>query len=398
MTAVSAPRISSRLAGIKPSPTLALGARIQRLKAEGRDIIALNGGEPDFNTPEPIIEAAKLAMDAGLTKYTPTPGAPALRAAVAEKFRRENGLSPRPEETIITVGAKQAVQNALLALIEPGDEVLLLAPFWPTYADQVRMAGGIPAIVSTEMSEGFQPDLDRLKAACTPRTKAIIINSPCNPTGAVLERPALKEIASMALTRGLWVISDEIYERLVYDGFVPQSIAALGTEIAARTVTISGASKAFAMTGWRIGYACGPLEAIQAMNLIQDQQTSGAVTFAQEGARAALALPDEEVEAMRREYDARRELMGRRLLAISGVRLQMPKGAFYHFPDFSAFLGGRAQDDFALAELLLEAGVAAIPGSCFEGPGHLRLSYACSREAITLGLDRLEAALAGLRA
>ncbi len=398
MTAVPAPRLSCRLAEIKPSPTLALGARIQRLKAEGRDIIALNGGEPDFNTPAAIIEEAKRAMDAGLTKYTPTPGAPSLRAAAAEKFRRENGLNPRPEETIVTIGAKQAVQNALLALIEPGDEVLLLAPYWPTYADQIRMGGGVPVVVPTRMEDGFQPDLDRLRAACTARTKAVIINSPGNPTGSALERPALKEIAALALSRGLWVISDEIYEKLVYDGFQPQSIAALGSEIAAQTVTISGSSKAYAMTGWRIGYACAPLAVIQAMSLIQDQQTSGAVTFAQEGARAALALPDEEVEAMRSEFDARRQLMGSRLQAIPGVRLQMPKGAFYHFPDFSAFLGGDAPDDSALAERLLDAGVAAIPGSCFEGPGHLRLSYACSRESISAGLDRMEAALAGLRA
>ncbi len=375
-----------------------MGARIRQMKAEGHDIIALNGGEPDFNTPAAIIQRAKEALDQGLTKYSPTPGLPELREAVAAKFKRENGLSVTPGQTIVTNGAKQAVQNALLAILEPGDEVIVIAPYWPTYPDQIRMAGGVPVTVTARFEEGFRPRLDELRAACTPRTKAIIINSPCNPTGAALDREALKEIASVALSRGLWVISDEIYERLTY-GFSPTSIASLGSEIAAQTITISGCSKAYSMTGWRIGYACAPTEIISAMNLIQDQQTSGAVTFAQAAAVAALELPEAEVESMRAEFEARLDLMLGRLQAMPGVEVIRPQGAFYLFPRISSFLSDSLPDDTAFTEHLLDkAKVACIPGSCFAAPGHIRMSYACSREAISTGMDRLEAALRELGA
>ncbi|MCW5937797.1 MAG: pyridoxal phosphate-dependent aminotransferase [Fimbriimonadaceae bacterium] len=381
--------LASRTALLQASPTLAITARAKQMKAEGKDVISFAAGEPDFNTPEAVCTAAKEALDRGFTKYTASAGTPELREAVAAKFWRENGLRYDPRQVIVTCGAKQAVFNSLQVLVEPGDEVLLLAPYWMTYADQIRLAGGQPVVVPCDPANDYQPDFDRLKAAVTPRTKAVIVNSPSNPTGAGFDRGVVKELAALALRHDLWIISDEIYEHLVYD-FEPVSPASLGSEVYDRTVTISGCSKSYAMTGWRIGYLAAPLPVATAISALQDQVTSNPTSFAQCGALVALKLPDDTVQSMRAEFAARRELMLEGLASLSGVKTVPPKGAFYCFPDVSPYLGGRFADDAELAKHLLEeALVATIPGSVFEGPGHIRLSYAASREDISRGLERL---------
>lgn len=363
------------------------------MKAEGIDVISFAAGEPDFNTPEPICNAAIEAIRAGFTKYTPSAGINELRDAIVAKLDRENGVKVAREQVVVSCGAKHSVYNTMMTLLDPGDEVILIAPYWMTYADQIRLAGGTPVVVQTKAENDFAPDFDDLKAAVSSKTKAILINSPCNPTGAVLPRSTIKEIAALALRHGLWVIADEIYERLIY-GEEHQSIAALGSEIAERTITIGGCSKSYAMTGWRIGFAAAPAPIAKAMSNFQDQVTSNPTSFAQKGAIAAFNLPAEAVEGMRAEFEARRDLIVRLLREIPGLNVREPKGAFYAFPDMSAFLGGKIATDLDLAAYLLEeAQVATVPGSVFEGVGHLRLSYAASRENIERGVARIAEAL-----
>lgn len=354
-------------------------------------------GEPDFNTPDAICQAAINALNRGETKYTPSAGTPAIREAVAQKLMRENGIQAVSEEVVVSCGAKHSIANALMAIVDPGDEVILFAPYWMTYADQVRLAGGVPVVVQAGPDQGFIPDLEEIQGAITNRTKAVILNSPSNPTGAAWTRGQIKGLAALALRFGFWVISDEIYERLTYGGFKHESIAALGEEIAQQTITITGCSKTYSMTGWRIGFAHAPVKVAKLMSSIQDQMTSNAATFAQAGAIAALAMSPEEMEAMRAEFEARRNLIVNRLNQIPGVRCPMPQGAFYAFPDISAHLGGEIPDDCVLAEQLLEkAHIACIPGSVFEGPGHLRFSYATDQTTISRGMDRLAEALSNL--
>lgn len=368
------------------------------MKAEGIDVISLSAGEPDFETPEPIRRAAIDALNSGFTKYTPTTGIKDLKEAIAGKLKRENGVVAAPEQIIVSNGAKQSLYNALMVLIEPGDEVILIAPYWMTYAEQVRLAGGIPVIVHTQASQGFIPDYEELRAKVSPKTKAIMINSPCNPTGALFDRDTIKAIAQLALRNGLWVISDEIYDRLVY-GEVHTSIASLGKEIADQTITVGGCSKSYAMTGWRIGFAAAPKPVANAMGCLQDQVTSNANSFAQKGAVEAFRMPASEIEPMRAEFQERRDLIIGLLKAIPRVEVAVPNGAFYALPDFSAYLGGSVRDDLQLAELLLDnAKVATIPGSVFEAPGHIRISYAASRESIREGIQRISNALQELHA
>lgn len=368
------------------------------MKAQGIDVISLAAGEPDFPTPEPICDAAVDALRAGFTKYTPTPGIPELRKVVSEKLGRENLVQVAPEQIIISSGAKQSLFNSCNVLLDPGDEVILLAPYWMTYAEQVRLAGGVPVKVQTTAESGFIPTHDQLREAVSPRTRAIIINSPSNPTGAVLSRQTLKEIAALAIRHDFWVIADEIYEKLIY-GEEHVSIASLGSDIAERTITIGGCSKTFAMTGWRIGFAAAPLPVAKAMSNFQDQVTSNANSFAQKGAIRAFTLDGSAVEAMRAEYQIRRDLVVGLLREIPDVTVNVPSGAFYAMPNVSAYLGGRFATDLELAEYLLDEGkVATVPGSVFEGHGHIRLSYAASRENLKTGIGRLSDALQKLRA
>lgn len=363
------------------------------MKAEGIDVVSFAAGEPDFNTPEPICNAAIEAIRAGFTKYTPSAGINELKDAIVAKLDRENGVKVAREQVVVSCGAKHSVYNTMMALLEPGDEVILIAPYWMTYADQIRLAEGVPVVVHTRAEDDFVPSFEDLKAAVTSRTKAILINSPCNPTGAVLPRSTVKEIAALALRHGLWVVADEIYERLIY-GEEHQSIAALGSDIAEQTITIGGCSKTYAMTGWRIGFAAAPAQVAKAISNFQDQVTSNPTSFAQKGAIAAFQLGPESVESMRQEFEARRNLIISGLRSISGIRVPEPKGAFYAFPDVTAYLGGKIATDLDLAGYLLEeAQVATVPGSVFEGTGHLRLSYAASRASIEKGLGRIAEAL-----
>ena len=386
--------LSARTGLLKPSPTLAITSKANAMKAEGIDVVSFGAGEPDFNTPQAICDAAIEAIQAGFTKYTPSAGIPALRKAVVEKLERENGLKYTPEQVIVSCGAKHSVYNTMQVLIDPGDEVILIAPYWMTYADQIQLAGGVPVVVQASAESGFVPTYDDLKAAVTSKTKAILVNSPSNPTGAVLPRETLKEIAALALKNNLWVIADEIYEHLIYDGEKHTAFASLGSEVYERTITINGCSKSYSMTGWRIGYAAAPLAVAKAMSNFQDQVTSNPTSFAQRGAVVALSMPADTIQEMRTEFEARRDLIHRLLTDIPGVKMQKPKGAFYAFPDVSAFLGEDLKSDLDLAAYLLEeAKVAVVPGSVFQGPGHIRLSYATSRADIEKGVARIAEAL-----
>jgi len=387
-------RLSARAGLLKPSPTLAVTAKANALKAEGVDVVSFAAGEPDFNTPQEICDAAIEALNAGFTKYTPSSGIPPLKAAVVEKLATQNNVSVSPDQVVVSCGAKHSIYNAMQVLVDPGDEVILIAPYWMTYAEQIRLAGGVPVVIKTSAESGFVPTLDQLKEAITPRTRAIIINSPSNPTGAMLPRETLKEIAALALRHGLWVVSDEIYERLIY-GETHTSIASLGKEIAEQTLTVGGCSKSFSMTGWRIGWVAAPLPIAKAMSNFQDQVTSNPTSFAQRGAIAAYKMDVSKIEAMRAEFEARRDLVVGLLRQIPSLRVLEPKGAFYVFPNVSEYLGGRVKDDLELATYLIEeAKVATIPGSVFEGEGHLRLSYAASRADIERGVARIGEALA----
>ncbi len=388
--------LSSRTGLLRPSPTLAMNARAQALREQGHDIISLAAGEPDFNTPGEVCEAAIEAIHQGFTKYTPSSGMPKLKQAVAEKFERENGLKVTPEQIVVSCGAKHSIYNALMAICEPGDEVILLAPYWMTYADQIRLAGGQPKVVHTDAQNGFVPKLEQLEEAIGPRTRAMIINTPTNPTGAVLPERALQEIATLALRRGLWIVTDEIYERLTY-GEKHVSLASFGPDVASQTITITGCSKTYAMTGWRIGFAAAPLPIAKAMSTLQDQVTSNPTSFAQVGAIAALGLPSKAVDDMRDCFRARRDLMIECLAQVKGLHISVPAGAFYLFPDFRFHLAGKISSDIDLADYLLdEALVATIPGSVFEGPGHLRLSYAASTRDIEEGVKRIADSLSKL--
>lgn len=389
-------RLSSRTELIGPSPTLAVTAKAKRMRSKGLDVISFAAGEPDFNTPEPIRAAAVEALAAGQTKYTPSSGTPELKAAICEKLERENGLRYGPDQVIASCGAKHSVFNALMVLLDPGDEVLLLAPYWMTYAAQVKLAGGVPVVVPTYERDRWAPDEAALREAISERSRVVIVNSPVNPTGAAYDQATLERIAQLALRHGLWIISDEIYERLVYEG-PHRSILHVDPEVAEQCLYVSGCSKTYAMTGWRIGYAAGPEPVIRAMSELQDQVTSNPTSFAQAGAVTALSMKDHEVEAMRLKFRARRDLMIEEIRKIEGMSPSLPAGAFYVFLDVRPYLGERFPSDEDLALYLLEeALVATVPGSAFEGPGYLRLTYAASEEDIVRGIGRIGSALEAL--
>ncbi len=372
-------------------------ARARQMQAQGIDVISFAAGEPDFNTPRPIIDACEAALEKGMTKYAPSKGIPALVEAIVEKLEKENGIHSSGDNIVVSCGAKHSVYNAVMTVVEPGDEVILLAPYWMTYADQIRLAGGIPVVVHSTPESGFVPEIGAIQEKISAKTKAIIVNSPNNPTGGAYGRQTLKEIAALAIRHNFWIISDEIYERLVY-GHEHHSIAALGKEAADRTITVNGVSKTYSMTGWRIGYVCAPAPAAKAMANLQDQVTSNATTFAQAGAAAALKMPSEAVEEMRAIFESRRKLILDRINAIPGIKAPEPLGAFYVFPDVSGLIGGEIKDDQALAEHLLDqAHIACVPGSIFEGDNCLRFSYAASPEDINRGMDRLAEAAQRIR-
>ncbi len=390
---------------IRPSATLAVTARAAELKAAGRDVIALGAGEPDFDTPDHIKEAAIAAIRRGETKYTKVDGTPALKEAVIAKFRRENGLDYGPEEVIVSSGGKQVIFNALAASVDPGDEVIIPAPYWVSYPEIVAFAGGVPRIVETAIADGFKLSPAALEAAITPKTKWLIFNSPSNPTGAAYtadEMRALGEV--LARHPQVHVLSDEIYEHLTYDDFAFTSFAAANPDLFDRVLTVNGVSKAYAMTGWRIGYAGGPKPLVRAMAKIQGQSTSNPCSIAQAAARAALTGPQAFLADWRRTFAERRDLVVERLSAIPGITCRRPEGAFYVFPELAGLIGrktpaGRTlEDDLAIAQWLLEeAEVAVVPGTAFGASPYMRISYATATALLEEACRRIAAAVGRLR-
>jgi aspartate aminotransferase len=391
--------LAERMKNLAPSSTLAVQAKAKALRARGVNVISFGAGEPDFDTPERIKQAAIEAMRRGQTKYTEVGGIPELRAAVCAKLERDHGLAYEPAEVVVSVGAKHTLFNLAVALLDPGDEVLIPSPYWVSYPEQVRLVDAVPVAVPTEERTGFDLDPERLRAAVTPRTKLVILNSPNNPTGAVFSSAALEAVARLAVERGLWVVSDECYEPLTFEGR-RLSIAQLGPEIKARTLVVNTCSKAYAMTGWRIGYGAGPRDLIRAMTDVQSQVTSNPSSIAQWAAVEALAGPQDDVVKMAAEFDRRRRLIVQGLNALPGVRCVMPKGAFYAFANVSGLFGkrsgstGKLAGSADVAEFLLDAAqVAVVPGADFGSDAHVRLSYATSTELIREGLARMDAAI-----
>ena len=397
-------KLASRLDPIKPSITLAVTAKAARLKAEGVDVVSFGAGEPDFDTPAHIKDAARDALDKGVGKYTDVAGTLALRKAIAAEMSRVHKAAIDPANVLVSVGAKHSLYNLFMALIDPGDEVLVPAPYWVSYPDMVMLAGGTPIALPTRPEDDFAVTAAQVAAACTPKTRAIVLNNPSNPTGAVYTRAQIEALAEVVVAKNLLVISDDIYRSLVYAGAEYVSIAAVSPELADRTVLIDGVSKTYAMTGWRIGYTAGPLPLIKAMAKIQGQSTSNPAHIAQVATLAALTGPQDCVETMRKAFDERRIAMVKLLRAIPHVQCREPKGAFYAFPDLGAYVGKSTPEgkklatDAELCDWLLDAGkVAVVPGSGFGAPGHVRLSYACSMPNIENGVGRMTRALATLR-
>ena len=395
--------ITKRIQNMTPSATVALNSRVTELKANGMDIIALNVGEPDFGTPDHICRAACEALEQQKTKYTAVSGIPALREAICEKLRADNGAVYTPAQISVGVGAKQPLLNAVLALCEAGDEVIIPTPCWVSYIEMVKLAEATPVLVPDREADGFALNLEGIRAAITPRTKAIMLNTPNNPTGAVYTEAQLRELADLAYAHDFYIISDEVYEKLVYDGAKHVCAASLSKEAWERTVVINGFSKAYAMTGWRLGYAAAPTKIIQGMNSLQSHMTSCTSSIAQYAGVEALRGPQEPLETMRRAFDARRRFLLERLNAMDGVTCVNASGAFYLLPNVSAYFGSTFEgkpirDSFDLAEYLLDqAHVAVVPGAAFEAPENLRIAYSNSMENLTRGMDQMEAALAKLR-
>jgi aspartate aminotransferase len=393
-------KLSRRLSLIEPSPTLAVSAKAAALRAKGLDVISFGAGEPDFDTPAHIKDAAKRALDAGATKYTQVEGTPALRAAVAKWLGKAHNLSFEASEIIVSAGAKQSLFNAMHAIVDEGDEVIIPAPAWGSYNEIVKMAGGRPVVVLGAAANNFVPKIADIEKAITPRTRAILYSSPCNPTGAMLDEASVRAIADLAVKHDFWIITDDIYRTLIYGDAKFFQPASISPEVRARTIIVDGVSKSFAMTGWRIGFAAAPKELVVAMGTLQGQSTTNAAAVSQAAALAAIEGPTDELEKMRVEFDKRRKTMVARLREIPGVTCVEPKGAFYAFPDLSAFIGKKTPDgkkienDVQLCEWLIEAAkVAVVMGSAFHAPGFVRLSYATSMKNVEEGVRRMAEAL-----
>ena len=395
--------IAKRALSIKPSPTLATAAKAKAMKAQGIDVVDFGVGEPDFDTPENVKQAGIKAIQSGFTKYTPAGGTDELKEAVIEKFKRDNNLTYEKSQILISCGAKHSLYNIAEALFDPGDEVIIPSPYWVSYPDQVLLNDATPVIVETTEAEGFKLSAQKLEKAITKKTKALVLNSPSNPTGLAYDKKTLEEIAAIAVKHGIYVISDEIYEKLLYDGFTHFSIASLNPEIKGLTIVVNGVSKSHSMTGWRIGYAAGPKEVVTAMANIQSQSTSNPCSISQKAALEALRGPQDFIKTMNVEFDKRRKYMVERLNRIPGISCLMPVGAFYAFPNVAGLYGKSIQgktiknsSDFA-AYLLDEAKVALVSGDAFGADQYIRLSYATSLENIQKGLDRIEKAVSALR-
>jgi aspartate aminotransferase len=392
---------AKRLDVVEPSPTLAITARANALKAEGKDVVGFGAGEPDFDTPEHIKEAAKIAMQKGLTKYTPVSGTVSLKDAVIEKFKRDNNLTYDRKNIIVGVGGKQVIYNFFMATLNPGDEVIIPAPYWVSYADIVRLAEGVPVIVQTSLSNNFQITPEQVKASITPKTKVFIFNSPSNPTGAAYTKKDIEKISEIVSKHNLIILSDDIYEKVIYDGFEFYNPAMLSNELKEKTFVINGVSKAYSMTGWRIGYGAGHPEIIKNMDTMQGQSTSNATSIAQAAAEEALKGNQDCISIMVKAFDDRRKKIVNSLRAIPGFECNMPQGAFYVFPyidqiyqwdKFKALTKGKESvpKSKIFCDYLLEKyEVAAVPGVAFGDDNALRLSYALGQAAIDKGVERI---------
>jgi aspartate aminotransferase len=379
--------LSSHAVQLTPSLTLAIDSKAKAMRAEGIDVCGFGAGEPDFDTPEHIKEAAIKALQEGFTKYTPSAGLPELRTAISEKYAADNQIDYKPSQVVVSNGAKQSCYNAILACCEPGDEVIIPAPYWLSYPDMVRLVGAEPVIVQTKASNSYKMTAEEFENAMTPRTKMVIINSPGNPTGSVYTREELEALVEVALTEDIFILSDEIYEKLVYDDASHVSVASLSKEAYDLTITVNGFSKAYAMTGWRLGYLGAPEHIAKVIDSLQSHSTSGPNSFAQKGAVAALKGSQQCVTDMRDEFNVRREYMYERLAAIPNLSTVKPLGAFYMLADISKF--GLSSTNFA-DRLLSKAEVAVVPGIAFGDDKTVRLSYATDLETIKTGLDRIE--------
>ena len=396
-------KLASRIALIKPSPTLTIQAKANALKASGRDIIGFGAGEPDFDTPLNIKEAAIRAIQAGFTKYTPVGGTDELKDAVIGKLQRDNQLTYRRSEIVISCGAKHSLFNVAQVLFEEGDEVLIPSPYWVSYTDIVYLTGAKPVVIKTNIGDGFKLQPSQLEAAITPRTRAIIISYPSNPAGVCYSRSELEELAAVILRKGIMIISDDIYEKIIYDDQPFYTLASLSEELKRISIVINGVSKSYSMTGWRIGYAAGSEEIVSAMTKYQSQNTSNPTSIAQKAAVEALNGPQEGVGVMALEFQKRRDLVVEKLTAIPGVTCLKPQGAFYVFPNVGSYYGrtfeGKViRNSAEMATYLLdEANVALVPGGDFGHDDHIRISYATSMEQIEKGVERIRLALLKLR-
>ena len=391
-----------RIARMTPSVTIVMEGIVADLKAQGVDVIGLNAGEPDFNTPAHIVQACTRAMEEGKTRYINVTGIPQLRQAICQKLQKDNGAVYTPAQICVSTGAKQALNNAILTTVQPGDEVIIPKPCWVSYVEIVKLADGVPVLVDTDPAT-FQLDLEAISRAITPRTRAILLNTPNNPTGAVYTRESLEALGRLAVEHDFYIISDEVYEKLIYGSGEHVSPASLGEEIQAHTIVVNGFSKAYAMTGWRIGYTAAPPEIAKDIAALQGHTTSNSTTFVQWAALAALEGPQDELERMRREFDRRRLYMVERLRKMPGITCPDADGAFYLMPDVSSYYGKTTPGGQVIADsaafcnyILEEAHVAFVPGAAFEIPSAVRIAYSNSLEKIREGMDRMEAALAKL--
>jgi len=399
------PFLADRLSRIKPSPTIAMSDKAKELKAAGKDVIGLSAGEPDFDTPQNIKDAAKRAIDAGDTKYTAVDGTPALKKAIAAKFKRENGLDYAPNQIIVGTGGKQVLFNALVATVNAGDEVVIPAPYWVSYPDIVALAEGTPVPVACSQNNGFRLRAEDLDAAITKKTKWLILNSPSNPTGAAYSAKDLRAIADVLLKHpDVWVLTDDMYEHLLYDGFTFATIAQVEPKLYPRTVTMNGVSKAYCMTGWRIGYAGGPAELIKAMSTLQSQSTSNPSSISQAAAVEALSGPQDFIPRNNAVFMERRDLVVDMLNKAQGIHCPRPEGAFYVYPSCAGTLGKRTpkgktiENDTDFVQYLLEAeGVAVVQGAAFGLSPHFRISYATATEVLRDACTRIQRACAALK-
>ena len=396
--------VADRLNRISPSQTIVISTKARELKAQGRNIISLSAGEPDFRTPDNIARAAIKAIEDGQTRYTDVAGTPALRKAVAERFRLDSGLDYTPEEIIVSTGGKQVIYNAMMATLNPGDEAIIPAPCWVSYPDIVTLAEGVPVIVPCRWENGFKLTAEELEAAITPRTRWLFLNSPCNPTGAAYSAADLRPLCDVLLRHPhVWVFTDDIYAKLTYDGFRPATFVEVEPLLRSRTVTMNGVSKAYAMTGWRIGFSGAPVALTKAMNKLQGQSTSNTCSIAQAAAVEALTGPQDFIGEMVKTYQVRRDLVVDMLNEAEGLQCDKPEGAFYVFPSIKECLGktspgGRkleTDEDFVTA-LLEEEGVAAVHGSAFMYPDYMRISYATDTESLVEACTRIQKFCKGL--